>query len=59
MKEFSGTIFKLLILSTDLFMDPRDVVELGLKNRECILRKFDNERSVRELIKIFESVLHR
>jgi len=41
-----------------LSMDSRDVVELGLKNREYILRKFDNERSVRELIKVFESVLY-
>jgi len=42
-----------------LSMDPRDAVELGLKNREYILRRLDNERSVRELIKVFESVLHR
>ena len=40
-----------------LSMDPRDVVELGFKNREYILRRFDNERSVRELIKVFEKVI--
>ena len=42
-----------------LSMDPRDAVELGLKNREHILRRFDNERSVRELIKVFKSALYR
>ena len=40
-------------------MDPGDDVELRLKNREYILRRFDNERLVRELIKFFEGVLHR
>ena len=37
-----------------LSMDERDVVELGLRNREYALKRFDNERSVRELIKVFE-----
>jgi len=42
-----------------LSMDLRDVVELGLKNREYALKKFNNERSVKELIKIFEKVLNK
>ena len=42
-----------------LSMDKRDIIELGLKNREYALRKFDNERAVRGLIRIFEKVLSR
>ena len=42
-----------------LSMDRKDIIELGLKNREYALRKFDNERTVRELIRIFEKVLSR
>ena len=41
-----------------LSMDSRDVIELGLKNRECILRRFSNDHLVRELIKVFDKVMH-
>jgi len=44
-------------LDWGLSMDPRDVVELGLKNREYVLRKFDNERCIHRLTKIFDKVL--
>ena len=37
-------------------MDKGDVVELGLRNRERVLRRFDNERSVNELIRVFNEV---
>jgi glycosyltransferase involved in cell wall biosynthesis len=40
-----------------LSMDRSDIIELGLKNREGILRRFDNSRSVNELIKVFEKVV--
>ncbi len=42
-----------------LSMDTKNIAELGLKNREYILKKFDSERSVRELIRVFEKVLSR
>jgi glycosyltransferase involved in cell wall biosynthesis len=40
-----------------LFMSRNEAIELGLKNREGILRKFDNHKSVNELIKVFERVI--
>jgi len=40
-----------------LSMNLRDVAELGLRNREYVLKRFDNERSMRELIKAFERVV--
>ena len=40
-----------------LSMDRADAIEFGLKNHEYILKKFSNERSARELLKVFESVL--
>ena len=40
-----------------LSMDRSEAVELGLKNREDILRKFDNSRTVNELIRVFEKVM--
>ena len=40
-----------------LLMDRDEAIELGLKNREGILRRFDNRRSVNELIRIFEKVV--
>jgi glycosyltransferase involved in cell wall biosynthesis len=43
-------------LDWTLSMDRRDFIELGLKNREYALKRFDNERSARMLIKVFESV---
>ncbi|MBS7612449.1 glycosyltransferase family 4 protein [Candidatus Bathyarchaeota archaeon] len=39
-----------------LSMDRSEVVELGLKNRKGILKKFDNDRTVNELIRVFERV---
>ena len=44
-------------LDCALSMDGRYVVELGLKNREYALKKSDNERSVSELIRVFNKVL--
>jgi len=40
-----------------LSMDRGEAIELGLKNREGILRRFDNRRSVNELIRVFEKVV--
>jgi glycosyltransferase involved in cell wall biosynthesis len=40
-----------------LSIDRSEASELGLKNREGILRKFDNHKSVNELIKVFERVI--
>jgi hypothetical protein len=37
-------------------MDKSEATELGLKNREGILRKFDTHKSVNELIKVFEKI---
>jgi glycosyltransferase involved in cell wall biosynthesis len=42
-----------------LSMDRRDVIELGFKNREYAFKKFNSERSVRELIDIFNNVMRR
>jgi len=39
-----------------LSMSRDETVELGLKNRENILRRFDKRKSVNELIKVFEKV---
>lgn len=39
-----------------LSLDREEAVELGLRNREHLLRRFDSKRSVRELVKVFESV---
>lgn len=38
-------------------MDREDAVELSLKNREYTLRKFDNGRSLRELVGVLERAL--
>lgn len=40
-----------------LSMDRRDAVELGLRNREIVLGRFNSEESVRKLIKVFKSVI--
>ena len=37
--------------------DRGEAIELGLKNREGILRRFDNRRAVNELIRVFEKVV--
>jgi glycosyltransferase involved in cell wall biosynthesis len=39
-----------------LSMNHNEAVELGLRNRENILKRFDNYRSVNELVKVFEKV---
>jgi glycosyltransferase involved in cell wall biosynthesis len=44
-------------LDSALSIDRSEASELGLKNREGILRKFDNHKSVNELIKVFEKVI--
>ncbi|MHA1711865.1 MAG: glycosyltransferase family 4 protein [Candidatus Freyarchaeota archaeon] len=44
-------------LNRVLSMDRGAVIELGLKNREGILRKFDNRRIVNELIGVFEKIM--
>jgi glycosyltransferase involved in cell wall biosynthesis len=41
-----------------LSLNNRVVIELGLKNREYALNKFNNKRAVRELIRIFENILN-
>jgi len=41
-------------LDSVLSMSRETVVELGMKNREGMLRKFNNQKSVNELIKVFE-----
>jgi glycosyltransferase involved in cell wall biosynthesis len=40
-----------------LSMSHNKAVELGLKSRESILKRFDNSRSVNELIRVFEKVI--
>lgn len=40
-----------------LSMDRKDAVELGLRNREIVLERFNSEESVRKLIRLFESVV--
>jgi len=40
-----------------LSMDRSDAAELGLKNREGILRRFDNRKAVNGLIRVFEKVV--
>ena len=35
-------------------MDRSEAIELSLRNRERALKKFDSERSARELIQVFE-----
>ena len=40
-----------------LSMSRNEAVELGLKNRESTLKRFDKHKSVNELIKIFEKVV--
>ncbi|RLG16006.1 hypothetical protein DRN63_04710 [Nanoarchaeota archaeon] len=40
-----------------LSMDRSEAIELGLKNREGILRKFNSRRSVNELVRVFEKVV--
>jgi glycosyltransferase involved in cell wall biosynthesis len=40
-----------------LSMGRYEAVELGLKNRENILRRFDKRKSVNELVKVFEKVV--
>lgn len=44
-------------LNWALSIDRNDAIELGLKNREDMLRKFDNRRAVNELIRVFEKVV--
>jgi len=39
-----------------LSMDKSEAVELGLKNREEILKRFNNSKSAEELIRVFERV---
>lgn len=39
-----------------LMMDKKEAVELGMKNREDILRKFDNSKIVNCLIYVFEKI---
>ena len=43
-------------LNWALSMDRSEAVELGLRNREYALRRFNNERAVKALVKVFESV---
>lgn len=43
-------------LDQALSIDRGEAIEFGLKNRESILKKFDNQRSVGELIRIFKRV---
>ena len=43
-------------LDQAISIDRSKAIELGLKNRESILKKFDNQRSVSELIRVFERV---
>jgi len=40
-----------------LSMDWEEVVELGMRNRRGILRKFDNIRIINKLIRLFEKVM--
>ena len=44
-------------LNWALSMDRSETIELGLRNREYALKKFDSERSARELIRVFEQIL--
>jgi len=41
-----------------LSMDKKEAIELGLRNREGILKRFNNERIVDGLIRIFERVMN-
>jgi len=43
-------------LDQAISIDRSKAIELGLKNRESVLKKFDNQRSVSELIRVFERV---
>jgi len=44
-------------LNWALSMDRSEAVELGSKNREYALKKFDSKRSAKELIRVFEQIL--
>ena len=44
-------------LNRALSIDREEATELGLKNREEILKKFDCEKSVKQLIKVFEEII--
>jgi hypothetical protein len=46
-----------LDLEPVLSMNRSEVAEVRLKNRESMLRKIKNQRSVSELIKVFEKVM--
>jgi glycosyltransferase involved in cell wall biosynthesis len=43
-------------LDLALSIDKNEAIELGLKNHEEMLKRFDNFRSVKELIRFFERV---